>query len=111
MTADVWNDIKDLDLATNGGWTIDAAEHFLYLVKSDVFGATEWALAPVASAPDGAFQAPMSSGDWADLKGGTLSTQANTITWGRAATASSSRMSAVRPRRCASTRCKPSVRS
>ncbi len=47
------------------------------------FGATEWALAPEASAPDGAFQAPMSSGDWADLKGGTLSTSANTITVGQ----------------------------
>lgn len=82
MTDDVWNEIKNLDLAANGGWTVDSVEHFLYLVKADVFGGTVWALRPVASAPDGAFQAPMSSGDWADLKGGTLSTGPNTITVG-----------------------------
>ena len=82
MTTDVWNAIKNLDLAANGGWTIDTVEHFLYLIETNEFGASEWDLKPEADAPDGTFQAPMSSGDWADLKGGTLATEVNIIVVG-----------------------------
>ena len=82
LIADVWNAIKDLDLAANGGWTIATVEHFLYLIRVNSTGATRWDLKPAADAPDGAFQAPMSSGDWADLKGGTLTEATNIITVG-----------------------------
>ena len=82
LIADVWNAIKDLSLAANGGWTIDSVEHFLYHIGVNETGATRWDLKPEADAPEGTFQAPMSSGDWADLKGGTLTEASNKITVG-----------------------------
>jgi len=80
LNPDLWNAIRNLDLDTNGGWDIGGTEEFLYLVRVNPTGATRWVLASEAEAPDGAFQAPMTSGDWADLKGGTYDPETNKIT-------------------------------
>lgn len=82
MLSMVWDMIKNVDLTANGGWEISSIEHFLFLIRADATGATRWALDSEAEAPSGAFPAPMTAGDWADLKGGTLDEEENLITVG-----------------------------
>lgn len=80
LSADIWDTIKNLDITGDGGWTLESVDHFLYLVRDGTLGGCKWALTSEGDAPTNTFQAPMSTSDWAGIKGGTLNTSTNVIT-------------------------------